>query len=276
MGAAIARSYGVTPKAIRDIWTLKTWADITLAYDTSESTSSQQEVVPNKRKKHDNYFFRQNVSDGLEIQHPSELVSGVAFSEGPTDTQSIRTDPQVIVIPAPVNCACPVRFKSISYKQIESIAAKRKTSLAAFSGVPLQSSRRRSNAAPSTTKFAKSNCGAAPSAPSYADMAKNLIDSTASPSRTEPLTTALPGNALSLVEGPTRPPPLHIDLHDNCPRWLQLNSDPLPPAKPPAPAGLGGLSPLGGGSAGKWPPSEQPPAPAGLEPLYARSAPGPV
>ena len=110
-------------------------------------------------------------------------------------------------------------------------------------------------------------------------MAKNLIDSTASPSRTEPLTTALPGNALSLVEGPTRPPPLHIDLHDNFPRWLQLNSDQLPPAMPPAPAGLGGLSPLGGGSAGIWPPSEQPAAAAGLELpdfLYARSAPGPV
>ena len=54
MGAAIARSYGVTPKAVRDIWNRRTWSDVTsvcLSKSDSDASTNNAPLAVHKRAK---------------------------------------------------------------------------------------------------------------------------------------------------------------------------------------------------------------------------------
>ena len=137
-GAAIARSFGVTPKAIRDIWNLKTWADITSKYDTG----TDPEHGPNKRCKR------------TKELSPAASLSSKAPSE--TNNYSIPTDAAMLdpEMPIPVACGRPVRFKAISHRQIDRILAKRKADVAC---APFQLAPLPPENPPSSTSLARFN-----------------------------------------------------------------------------------------------------------------------
>ncbi len=136
MGAAIARSYGVTPKAIRDIWKLKTWADITLTYNSLSSNNANNTIVeddgivPSKRLKSKNEFAQQDCdSYGDLFDRTSDPVTSGSVVPEPTDIPSPSPCKGDFGVLPPMTFSRPVRFNTIAPQHIDSITARRKTNL---------------------------------------------------------------------------------------------------------------------------------------------------
>ena len=121
MGAAIARQYGVTPKAVRDIWKRRTWADITSA--------SFSGVKPDPDEGSDSFKARKrpkqvdNKTDDTALKASTDLgesrilrgCSGIVKGVGGTGPVGLTLDlPKSIKAP-------PRKFCAFQYSSIQPI-----------------------------------------------------------------------------------------------------------------------------------------------------------
>ena len=117
LGASVARLFGVTPKAVRDIWRSKTWVDLTSASHTewvhTDDTGSILQDRPRKRAK--------NTKEPIPHAQDSILYP----AECPTRTENELHDQtngaESMRPPAP--CSRPARFITASHAQIDCIHA---------------------------------------------------------------------------------------------------------------------------------------------------------
>jgi hypothetical protein len=171
LGASVARKFGVTPKAIRDIWKLKTWSDLTTVYATADLIENDAEAAQNdagSRK-------RPSCTPGLAVQNQSHkgLRDSIGAVELPPCTESKHS-----ALSFPVPCPQPLRFIPVGHQHINALAKRRKASV-------------------STSSMA-----CAPPTPSYADIAMLPGRSEPTPAPPPPATPTATPTAVPQAAGP--------------------------------------------------------------------------
>jgi hypothetical protein len=99
LGAAIARTYGVTPKAVRDIWKRRTWADITSVCLLRRNRDCQTNFESEKfkaRKRAKNFTTAENPKEDAVQDVPGWQH---AHSNGNRSTVKIETSMLRLDIP---------------------------------------------------------------------------------------------------------------------------------------------------------------------------------
>jgi hypothetical protein len=236
-GASVARSFGVTPKAIRDIWNLKTWADITSKIDTTASSTSTEGTVPAKRLKRSKEVFLP-----ISTEQSTTPMPGTVPARPTDQSKAIRA----VKMQIPMACALPVRFDAIAHRQIDRIVAKRKTSC---------------TAAPLYPSPAKSNDGGGappPPPPSLAHLdPATALSATVATGRASMCAVHRVGWLRDYDGGPTDFPPASVP---GCRAGLPLASPAcfLPMARPSGPQRSLRTGSTGG--YGRMPPAPAPPA----------------
>jgi hypothetical protein len=107
LGASIARKFGVTPKAVRDIWKRRTWADVTSlcsGVPLTDQEKAENSEPARKRAKH-------AASDSCpEVAQPAIYVSSPDIGQFATSS----------ALPSPMMFQTPVRkFNTFKYGAIE-------------------------------------------------------------------------------------------------------------------------------------------------------------
>ncbi len=133
----MARLFGVTPKAVRDIWRAKTWADLTSAPHAARILTENTVIVedlPRKRAKR------------MNEPMPHALNSSPYPHEGPLQAASchvsiaqneIPIPPTAKALQPPAPFARPARFSSASHAQIDSILTSPQASNACITTAPI-------------------------------------------------------------------------------------------------------------------------------------------
>ncbi len=122
LGATIAKAYGVTPKAVRDIWKRRTWADVTSACRTasgnSVATATETPLLVHKRSKNyepsaDSVLFPQS-SKKNEENLDSSAGKLNTYGKGQIDPFGLRLD--ILTQPIP-----PRTYMSPEYRNLAPI-----------------------------------------------------------------------------------------------------------------------------------------------------------
>ena len=128
LGASIARLFGVTPKAIRDIWRRKSWADLTSAphaEDMNVTVASVDVDRPTKRA-------RRMEEPMPPAQDPTEFEPQTSSRSIPIPKNNLaHPSMEPLAMPSLMPCSRPTRFSTATNPQIDYILLSTQPSIPA-------------------------------------------------------------------------------------------------------------------------------------------------